>query len=188
MGPAPEILIGAAEIRRRLHALAAEIDAALPAGPVHIVMILKGAVFFGVDLARALPRHATLGFLAASSYGGGTQSAGQVEIDARHLGDIAGRHVLLIDDILDTGRTFARATALVREGGAASLRTCVLLDKPARRETAATADHAGFTIGNHFVVGYGLDCGEAFRRRAVRVYNQREGGGTPRALGGICRR
>ena len=169
--PATEILISQADIRNRLSELAAEVNAALPSGPVHIVMILKGSVFFGVDLARALMRNTTLGFLSASSYGEGTQSTGRVEIDASHLGKIEEQNVLLIDDILDTGHTFSKTLELLGEKRPASLRTCVLMDKPARREAEVQADHVGFTIENHFVVGYGLDCGEAYRTLPdIRIY------------------
>lgn len=159
------------EIQSRLYELADEINAALPAGRVHVVMILKGSIFFGVDLARALERNTTLGFLTASSYGERTQSSGKVEIDARHLGDIEGRNVLLIDDILDTGHTFSKTIDILGDKRPATLRTCVLMDKPARREVEIQADHVGFTIENHFVVGYGLDCDEAFRTLPdIRIY------------------
>lgn len=169
--PAGEVLISRADIRGRLPALAAEINAGLPAGPAHVVIILKGAVFFGADLARALGRETTLGFLTAASYGNGTQSRGGVEIDLRCLGEISGRNVLLIDDILDTGRTLSRTLALLGERSPASIRTCVLLDKPARRELEIQADHVGFVIENRFVVGYGLDCGQAYRTLPdIRAY------------------
>lgn len=169
--PANEILIAEADIRSRLSELAKEINEALPEGPVHVVMILKGAIIFGVDLARALERNTTLGFLAASSYKDGTQSSGTVEIDARHLGEVEGRNVLLIDDILDTGHTFSKTIDILRDKRPATLRTCVLMDKPARRETEIHADHVGFAIENHFVVGYGLDCDEAYRTLPdIRIY------------------
>ena len=169
--PADKILISETEIRNRLPVLAAEINEALPEGPVHVVMILKGAIVFGVDLARALERNTTIGFLSASSYKEGTQSTGRVEIDARHLGEVEGRNVLLIDDILDTGHTFSKTIDVLWEKRPASLRTCVLMDKPARREVEIQADHVGFAIENHFVVGYGLDCDEAFRTLPdIRIY------------------
>ncbi len=169
--PADEILIPETEIQTRLTGLAAEINAALPEGPVHVVMILKGAIVFGVDLARALQRNTTLGFLTASSYKEGTQSTGKVEIDARHLGEVEGRNVLLIDDILDTGHTFSKTIDILRDMRPATLRTCVLMDKPERREVDIHADHVGFTIENHFVVGYGLDCDEAYRTLPdIRIY------------------
>ena len=119
--PANEILIPQADIQNRLSELAAEINAASPAGPMHVVMILKGSIFFGVDLARALERNTTLGFLSASSYGERTQSTGRVEIDAGHLGDIEEQNVLLIDDILDTGHTFSKTLELLREKSAPQL-------------------------------------------------------------------
>ncbi|MCY3823796.1 MAG: hypoxanthine phosphoribosyltransferase [Nitrospinae bacterium] len=169
--PADEILITEADIRSRLTELAKEINAALPEGPVHVVMILKGAIIFGVDLARALMRNATLGFLAASSYGAGTKSKGRVQIDTEHLGEVEGRNVLLIDDILDTGHTFSKTIDILKSKRPASLRTCVLMDKPARREVDIHADHVGFAIENHFVVGYGLDCDEAYRTLPdIRIY------------------
>lgn len=169
--PANEILIAEADIQSRLTELAAEINAALPAGPIHVVMILKGAIVFGVDLARALGRNTTLGFLSASSYGAGMRSKGRVEIDARHLGEVEGRNVLLIDDILDTGHTFSKTIDILRDKRPASLRTCVLMDKPERREVDIHADHVGFAIENHFVVGYGLDCDEAYRTLPdIRIY------------------
>ncbi len=169
--PANEILISGAQIRHRLPVLAAEINEALPNGPLHVVMILKGSIFFGVDLARALERNTTLGFLTASSYGADTTSKGKVKIDARHLGDIKGRSILLIDDILDTGHTLSKTINVLREKHPASLRTCVLMDKPERREVEIQADHAGFAIGNHFVVGYGLDCDGAYRTLPdIRIY------------------
>ena len=169
--PADEILITEADIRSRLTELAKEINAALPEGPVHVVMILKGAIIFGVDLARALMRNATLGFLAASSYGAGTKSKGRVQIDTEPLGEVEGRNVLLIDDILDTGHTFSKTIDILKSKRPASLRTCVLMDKPARREVDIHADHVGFAIENHFVVGYGLDCDEAYRTLPdIRIY------------------
>jgi len=169
--PANEILIPEADIHGRIPKLAAEINAALPAGPIHVVMLLKSALFFGVDLTRALTRDATLGFLVASSYGAGTKSTGHVEIEAKFLGDIKGRNVLLIDDILDTGHTLWHTLPLLREKRPASLRTCVLLDKPARREAEIRADHVGFTIEDHFVVGYGVDCAEDYRTLPdIRIY------------------
>ena len=169
--PARKVLIPRADIENRIPKLAAEINAKLPAGPIHAVMIQKSALFFGVDLTRALARDATLGFLVASSYGMGTKSTGHVEIEARFLGDVEGRNVLLIDDILDTGHTLSNTLSLLREKRPASLRTCVLLDKPAKREARIEADHVGFTIEDHFVVGYGVDCGDEYRTLPdIRIY------------------
>ncbi|MEK6711717.1 MAG: phosphoribosyltransferase family protein, partial [Nitrospinota bacterium] len=158
-----ETLIAGSAIRGRLQELAREIGAALPPGPLHCVIVLKSALFFAVDLIRALDREATLGFLTASSYGDGTESSGEVRLDLGALGQVEGRHVLLFDDILDTGHTLLAARGALRALGPASLRTCVLLDKPSRRRAKIEADHVGFTIEDVFVVGYGLDYNERYR-------------------------
>lgn len=178
--PAGRILIPAERIRARVAELAQEIGAALPPGPLHVVITLKGGIFFGVDLLRALGREASLGFLSAASYGEGTESAGEVRLDLENLGEVAGRNVLLLDDILDTGYTLAAAAEALHARRPASLRTCVLLDKPARRRVSVEADHAGFVVEDVFVVGYGLDRGEEYRTLPdIREYVP-EGEGPPR--------
>ena len=172
---AAEILIPEGDIRRRVRELARELDAALPRGPVHCVIVLKSAVFFAVDLIRCLEREVTLGFLSASSYGDGTESGGEVRLGAEALGPVEGRHVLLIDDILDSGRTMAATRRVIETRRPASLRACVLLDKPSRRRVKAETEHVGFTIEDIFVVGYGLDCAEAFRTLPdIRAYRPGE--------------
>jgi len=158
-----ETLITESEIRGRVGTLAREVGAALPPGDLHCAVVLKSALFFAVDLLRALGREASLGFVSASSYGGGTESAGEVRLGLEAVGRVAGRHLLLIDDILDTGHTLAAARGALQALRPASLRTCVLLDKPSRRRVSIEADHVGFTIADVFVVGYGLDCAEAYR-------------------------
>lgn len=169
--PLGEILISGEEIHGRVAGLAAELQAALPAGPLHCVVVLKSAVFFAADLIRALGRDASLGFLAAASYGAGTESAGEVRLNFGSLGRVEGQNVLLIDDILDSGRTLLAAREALRARRPASLRTCVLLDKPSRRRVKIAADHVGFAIEDVFVVGYGLDCAEAFRTLPdIRAY------------------
>ncbi len=176
-GPPPdaaapgEVLFTADQIRERVRALAEEIDARFPPGPIHAVIILKGAAFFAVDLLRALNREASLGFVFAASYRAGTAPGGPPEMRLEGLGEVAGRSVLLIEDILDTGGTLALLTGLIRARGPARLRTCVLLDKPARRQFDVRADHTGFEIEDRFVVGYGLDAGERFRMLPdIRIY------------------
>lgn len=170
---AGQVLISRDEIRARTLALAQEVTLALPPGPVHAVVILKSAIFFGVDLIRALGREASLGFLFASSYGDSAESAGAVALSADALGRVTGQNVLLIDDILDTGNTLAAAAETLRALRPASLRTCVLLDKPSRRQVPFEADHVGFPIEDVFVVGYGMDFGGRFRTLPdIRVYRQ----------------
>jgi hypoxanthine phosphoribosyltransferase len=159
------VLFSAAEIAARVEALVAEIARSLPADFV-MVGLLKGAVVFVSDLARALERAGArpeIEFIRLSSYGLGKQSSGAVQL----LGDIppglAGRPVLLVDDIVDTGRSIAFAAAQLRQRGISNLWICALLDKPKRRAVEVAIDFVGFTIGDVFVAGYGTDHAEKYR-------------------------
>jgi len=164
------VFIDAARIATRIEEMAAEIAAATSdqarAEGLVILGPLKGAVLLVADLARALhpllPR-VELDFIGLSSYHGGTESSGEVTLSSVPRGPLAGRHVLLVDDIVDTGRTLAFAQAWLREAGVASQRTAVLLDKPARRVVEVPVEHVGFEIEDVFVVGYGTDFAERYR-------------------------
>lgn len=161
--PLGEILISQDHIRRRVETLGREISAATPPGNLHVVTTLKGALFFAVDLIRALGREVTVGFITASSYGSGTKSSGEVHLHQEDIGDVSGCHVLIVDDIIDTGRTLFAVSEAIRAHRPASIRTAALIAKPARRETVIDADYVGFTIDDIFIVGYGLDYDEMFR-------------------------
>lgn len=161
--PLGDILISQTEIRRRVEVLGRQIGEAIPPGDLHVIATLKGALFFAVDLVRALGREATLGFITASSYGSGTESSGKVLLHQEDIGEPAGRHLLVVDDIIDTGRTLLAVTESLRAHRPLSVRTAVLIGKPARREAAIEADYVGFTIDDIFVVGYGLDYDEKYR-------------------------
>ncbi|MBT3218886.1 MAG: hypoxanthine phosphoribosyltransferase [Proteobacteria bacterium] len=157
-------------IQTRVSALAAEIFAALPreAREQGVIMIgpLKGAVVFMADLARALSRldlPLALDFLKLSSYGAGTVSSGEVVLDHDLSMDIGGRHVLLVDDIVDTGRTIDFAQKHLHQLNPASVTTALLLDKPSRRQVVVKVDHVGFEIPDRFVVGYGTDFDQLYR-------------------------
>ena len=159
------VLFSAAEIAARVDSLAAAIAGTIPDDFV-MVGLLKGAVVFVADLARALDRAGAqpeIEFMRLSSYGRAKESSGTVQL----LGDIpaalAGRPVLLVDDIVDTGRSIAYAIAQLRRRGSANLWTCALLDKPLRREVEVAIDFVGFSIGDVFVVGYGTDHAEKYR-------------------------
>jgi hypoxanthine phosphoribosyltransferase len=159
------VLFSAAEIAARVDTLAGEIARALPADFV-MVGLLKGAWVFVADLARALERAGArpeIEFMRLSSYGLAKQSSGAVQL----LGDVpahlAGRPVLLVDDIVDTGRSIAYAATQLRQRGVSDLRICALLDKPQRREIQIAIDFVGFTVGDVFVVGYGTDYAEKYR-------------------------
>jgi len=161
----PKTLIDAATIARRIDALAEELSRSLPSEFV-MVCILNGVFMFAADLVRALARraiHPTMEFINLKSYGDGTESSGQVRVLGTLPEQLNGRAVLLVDDILDTGRTLHFARALVTGLGANPVRICVFLDKPSRRAVAMTADHVGFQIEDRFVVGYGLDHAKRWR-------------------------
>jgi len=128
-----------------------------------LVCVLKGAYMFLADFSRALTRPHELDFMGISSYGSGTESSGAVRIVLDLKKDIAGRHILIVEDIIDSGRTldYMRRNLLARSP--ASLKILTLLDKPERREVPVPVDYVGFNIPNEFVVGYGLDFGEIYR-------------------------
>jgi hypoxanthine phosphoribosyltransferase len=159
------VLFSAAEIAARVDALAAEIARAIPADFV-MVGLLKGAAVFAADLIRALDRAGArpeIEFMRLSSYGLAKESSGAVQLLGDIPADLAGRPVLLVDDIVDTGRSIAYAAAQLRQRGIGDLWTCALLDKPQRREVEVAIDFVGFSIGDVFVVGYGTDFAEKYR-------------------------
>lgn len=143
-------------IARIVSRLAGEIQTTVGSQPLTAIMLLDGACFFAADLVRelALP-DLVLRSMRAESYHGGTQSSGQVRIE--HLPDLPHREVLLIDDILDTGRTLYAVKSALMSAGVKKVRTCVLLSKPSRRAVPFEADFIGCTIPDRFVVGYGMD-------------------------------
>jgi len=160
-----EPLFDEATIAERVDALAGEIDQAI-AGDFVVVGLLKGSFIFVADLVRALyrkGREPRIEFMRLSSYGMGTQSAGEVHLLGDIPTDIAGGQILLVDDIVDTGRSIAYAMALMKQREVAGLWTCALLDKPSRREVEVTADFVGFSIDDLFIAGYGIDYAEKYR-------------------------
>ena len=159
------LLISEEELRSAVGELAQQIDRDYASTGLVLVCVLKGATIFTSDLLRQLRASVhRLEFLRASSYGSGTESSGSVRVETSiSEGAIAGRHVLIVDDIADTGHTCIAVSKLLNEMGPASLRYCTLLDKPDRREVDVQYDYVGFTIPNHFVVGYGMDLDERYR-------------------------
>ena len=162
--PAVDPLFDEAAIARRVEELAAEI-AASGRGDLVVVGILKGAFLFHADLVRALGRQGIspdVDFLRAASYGAGQESSGGVRVGDAPA-SARGRRVLLADTILDTGRTLAAAKRAMEVAGADEVRTCVLVDKPGRRNAAVTPDFVGFAACGDFLVGYGTDEAEHYR-------------------------
>jgi hypoxanthine phosphoribosyltransferase len=157
-----DVLISAEQIRRRLDELAAEIARAYEGKPVTVVGILNGCLMFVADVIRRIDLPLRVAFITASSYRGGT-TPGKLEIHDELLPDIAGRHVLLLDDILDTGKTLTRVVAHLIDRGAESVKVGVLLRKIGRQEVPFEPDFVAFTIPDKFVVGYGLDFNDEYR-------------------------
>jgi len=159
----PRPLFDEQQISARVKALGREISEKLPSGNIHVVGVLRGAFVFMADLVRALPRETCCDFLAVRSYGSETKTSGIVEITHDLSLPISGQHVLLVEDIVDTGLTLRHLQQLMAMRGPASLHTCALLNKPSRRRVDVPLDFAGFEIPDHFVVGYGLDFDQRYR-------------------------
>lgn len=157
------VLISQDEIRDRVDKVASQIARAYEGQPLTIVGVLTGCLVFLADLIRRLDLPLKIALVQASSYRGATTTAGQLHVQDELLPDLKGRHILLIDDILDTGRTLKHMVEHLRNLGTASVRTAVLLRKEGRQEVEIEPDFIGFTIPNEFVVGYGLDYDDEYR-------------------------
>lgn len=151
------VLIDEEVIGKRLDAMARDIERDFPGGTLVVIILLKGALVFAADLLRRVPRVLEIECLNVASYHGGTESTGNVDFLDRHFPEVMGRHVLLLDDILDTGRTLHAVSQRLMTEGALAVHTAVLLAKDKQRAEEVRADYIGFTIGDEFVVGYGLD-------------------------------
>ena len=159
-----DVLISAERIRDRLDELAVEITRAYDGKPpVTVVGILNGCLMFVADVIRRIDLPLRVGFVTASSYRGPATVAGKLQIRDDFLPDITGRHVLLLDDILDTGKTLTRVVSHLLDRGAASVKVGVLLRKIGRQEVPFEPDFVAFTIPDQFVVGYGLDFDDEYR-------------------------
>lgn len=158
-----EVLIDAPAIASKVGELGSRIATDYDGKHPVLVSILKGALPFLADLMRSVPIPLSLDFLEVSSYGAGTETTGVVRILKDLAQPIADRHVVVVEDILDTGYTLQYVLEHLRNQKPASLRLCVLLDKPSRRRVPIAIDYRGFEIPDRFVVGYGLDYGERYR-------------------------
>lgn len=157
------VIISQEEIREQLKKAGAMINSIYDGKPVLLVSILKGSFIFMADLCREVTVPCEIAFMAAKSYFEGTQSSGHVEItmDLKH--DISGYHVVIVEDIIDTGRTLNEIIKILKVRDPLSLHVITLLDKPDRRVVELNADFSLFTIPDYFVIGYGLDYGEFYR-------------------------
>jgi hypoxanthine phosphoribosyltransferase len=158
-----QLLITEDEIRACLQGMAKQIEADYDGRDLLLVGVLKGAVMVMADLARALDRHVEMDWMAVSSYGSGTKSSGVVRILKDLDADIGGRHVLIVEDIIDTGLTLSWLVANLKSREPASVRIATLLRKPSATQMEVNVDYVGFDIPDSFVVGYGLDHNERYR-------------------------
>jgi hypoxanthine phosphoribosyltransferase len=168
-----DILIDSEIIQARVRELAAEIERDYPAGEeIHLVGVLKGGFVFMADLVRAMSARVTMDFIAVSSYAQSTRSSGEVRMLKDLDSGLEGRHVIIVEDIVDTGLTLTYLQDILRARSPRSLKTACLLSKPSRRLVDVTVDYTGFTIEDKFVVGYGLDYAEKYRNLAyIAVLN-----------------
>ena len=156
------VVLSAEDLQRRIAEMAAEIRRDYAGSDPHLVCVLRGAAVFAADLLRALGPGPTIDFVACASYSG-ARSEGQVRLVKDLEDPVAGRNVLLVEDIVDSGRTLVFLRELLEVRSAASIRTCALLDKPSARKVAVPCDYLGFTIPDWFVVGFGLDYNQQYR-------------------------
>ena len=160
-----QVLLSEEQLQTRIRELGQQLAQDYRGKNPTMVCILKGAIMFYTDLLRAMPIPLSMDFMAVSSYGNRTKSSGEVEIRKDLSTSIEGKHVVIVEDIVDSGFTLTYLTRLLQTRGAASIKLCTLLDKPPRRAPGITlkADYSGFEVGNEFVVGYGLDYAERYR-------------------------
>jgi len=159
-----EPLVSEEEITKRINEIALEIMSDFSDDEITLICVLKGGVFFMVDLARQLKMNVHMDFMDVSSYGDSTVSSGHIKINKDLENSITGKNVLLVEDIIDTGQTMVKILTHLRAQNPKILKVCTLLDKPARRNTeGADVDYIGFQVQDEFVVGYGLDYAQKYR-------------------------
>ena len=157
------VLISEEEVSKKIKVLAEEISKDYEGKQVHLICVLKGGVFFTCDLAKAITVPVTFDFMSVSSYGDATESSGRIKI-VKDLDDsIENKDVLIVEDIIDSGRTLSHLMELLKNRKPKSIKLCTLLDKPSRRVTEVKVDYCGFEIPDEFVVGCGLDYAQRYR-------------------------
>ncbi|MDE7395151.1 MAG: hypoxanthine phosphoribosyltransferase [Clostridiales bacterium] len=158
-----KILLTEAQIRERVSEAARWLDARMEGKFPLVVSVLKGSVMFFCDLVRAMKTSVQMDFMTISSYGSGSVSSGNLKLLMDLSSSVEGRDVILVEDIVDSGNTLVKMKELLSGRGAKSLTTIAFLDKPSRRQVDVSADYTCFTVGNEFIVGYGLDYAQKYR-------------------------
>ncbi len=156
-------MISEEEVNARISEIAAQISEDYKGEELLVIGILRGAVYFCTELTKRITVPVILDFMEASSYGAGTESSGKVHITKDLIENIAGKHVIVVEDIVDTGRTLSLLLENLKERAPKSLKLCTLLDKPERRVVDVKVDYNGFVIPNKFVIGYGMDYAQKYR-------------------------
>ena len=157
------VLISEQDVDARIAEIGAQISKEYEGKQVHLICILKGSVYFTCELAKRISVPVTMDFMSVSSYGDGTSSSGVVKI-AKDLDEtIEGKDVIVIEDIIDSGRTLSYLLEILQKRNPSSMKLCTLLDKPDRRVREVKVDYVGFAIPDEFVVGYGLDYAQKYR-------------------------
>ncbi len=158
-----KVLISEEEVEKRVTELGQQISADYAGKQIHMIGVLKGAVFFMCELAKHISVPVTLDFMSVGSYGDGTSSSGVVKINKDLDQSLEGKDVLVVEDIIDSGRTLSYLLEILEKRKPASMRLCTLLDKPDRREREVHVDYTGFVIPDTYIVGYGLDYAQKYR-------------------------
>lgn len=159
-----KVLIPEEEVDAKIKEIGAMISKDYEGKEVHLICVLKGGVFFTCELAKRISVPVSLDFMSVSSYGAGTQSSGVVKIIKDLDEPLAGKHVLIVEDIIDSGRTLSYLVEILKQRGPADIRICTLLDKPSRRvKKEVVVDYTCFSIPDEFVVGFGLDYDQKYR-------------------------
>ncbi len=159
-----EIMLTEEQIKTKVAELAEMVNRDYMGKDLIVVGILKGCFVFVSDLVRHLDGDVQVHFMQVSSYGSGTESSGEIRIKKDLSVDITGKHVLIAEDIVDSGNTLVKLLPMLEERNPASIKVCALLSKPSRRQVEYDPDYIGFEIPDKFIVGYGLDCDERFRQ------------------------
>ena len=157
------VLISEEEVDKRIREMAAQISAHYQGEQLHLICVLRGGAFFMCELAKRITVPVTIDFMSVSSYGYGMESSGQIKIIKDLDDSVEGRNVLVVEDVVDSGRTLNRLLELLKSRNPKSLALATLLDKPERRVVEVEVDYTGFEIPDLFVVGYGLDCAQQHR-------------------------
>lgn len=164
MAESISVLFSEEEVNRRIAEVAAEINRDYEGKPIHLICILKGGAMFMCELAKRLTGDVSFDFMDVSSYGAGVESSGVIKIVKDLDESIEGKNLLIVEDIIDTGRTLRNLTELLSQRHPAGIRLCTMLDKPSRRvEKEIAVDYKCFEIPDEFVVGYGLDYDQKYR-------------------------